>query len=176
MEIPTIRVDGESVPLLDDSLVEGVQDVSLEYDANSNGYDVQVNCKSCGEGVFLNDRTWLHQDSGSVYCGEDDAPQEYEYDSKEEYHDAVSQWRSEVQSAEPDLEHPSNWCNNAAIRIHEDRITVTISVGDPRGAFAMSIHRGEDGDLRLSVPDPSDSLPHMKLTQLSPGFFRVGGE
>lgn len=81
---------------------------------------------------------------------------------------------------------PLAWANSASIRADEagDRLTVAISVGDPRGAFTLTVERisftdaetGEERDeLRLSVPTPDDSFPHMDLTPLaSPGYYRIG--
>lgn len=79
---------------------------------------------------------------------------------------------------------PISWLNSAGIDIDQDNDTVTvrISVGDPRGAFAMKIERlqytdsdGNDRDeLRLNVPTDQDGMPHMQLTPLaSPGYYRI---
>ena len=66
--------------------------------------------------------------------------------------------------------------NHAGVEIREDSVDVHISIGDPRGAFVMRIERLSDGELRLSVPTPDDSLLHCQLTQLgSPGYYRIGG-
>ena len=68
---------------------------------------------------------------------------------------------------------PGSFANSASISVGEyDEVTVTISVGDPRGAFAMTVDRMDDGTLRLSVPDPSDGFAHMPLTQIMPGMFK----
>jgi hypothetical protein len=71
---------------------------------------------------------------------------------------------------------PLTWCNSASINVHPDRdqVTVTISVGDPRGAFVMSAYRLDDGSLRLSVPYPGESMPHMPLHRIHDGFYHVG--
>lgn len=72
---------------------------------------------------------------------------------------------------------PLSWCNSigATADAEKDYVTVRISVGDPRGCFAMRVERGPDGELRLSVPYPDEPLPHMKLTQLgSPGYYKIG--
>lgn len=70
---------------------------------------------------------------------------------------------------------PLTWCNSASIytNTERDEVTVTISVGDPRGAFVMTVYRTDDGSLRLSVPYAGMSLAHAPLTELSPGFFRI---
>lgn len=68
------------------------------------------------------------------------------------------------------------WCNSAAISVDddEDTVTVSISVGDPRGAFVMVMGR-RDGGLFLSVPDPLDGFLHMPLDEIRSGYFHVGG-
>lgn len=71
---------------------------------------------------------------------------------------------------------PLTWINSASIHADpgHDSVVVTISVGDPRGAFAMEAHRMDDGTLRLSVPYAGMPMPHAPLTELSRGFYRVG--
>lgn len=71
---------------------------------------------------------------------------------------------------------PLSWCNSANIRQDpdDDAVHVSISVGDPRGAFAMTIRRLDDGSLVMHVPYPGESMPHMKLTDLHPGTYRIG--
>jgi hypothetical protein len=69
---------------------------------------------------------------------------------------------------------PHAWLNSANVIVGDDRVTVTLSVGDPRGAFAMTVERMDDGTLRLSVPTPTNPMPHMKLTPLaSDGYYAI---
>jgi hypothetical protein len=69
---------------------------------------------------------------------------------------------------------PGSFANSASVSVgDDDSVTVTISVGDPRGAFAMQVHRNDAGELFLSVPDPSDGMPHMNLTAIRPGFMKI---
>jgi hypothetical protein len=92
---------------------------------------------------------------------------------------------SEAEEDDPGpLGYPHHWpepiagsfANSARIYVDEhDEVGVTISVGDPRGAFVMRVHRSEaDGQLYLSVPHPSDGMPHMNLTEVRPGFYKIG--
>lgn len=75
-----------------------------------------------------------------------------------------------------------SWANNAGVHADADAdsFTVTISVGDPRGAFAFTVRRIPDGDhehagrLVLHAPHPQESAPHEGLTELHPGTFLVG--
>ncbi len=72
--------------------------------------------------------------------------------------------------------------NAAGVIIREDEdhseVQVWISVGDPRGAFCMTLELvlvGEHkGELRLSLPTPADGLLHCPLTALgSGGYYKV---
>lgn len=66
------------------------------------------------------------------------------------------------------------WVNSARISADDDTVAVHISVGDPRGAFTMSVTCGDDGELRLSVPTPADGWAHMGLVPLrSHGYYRI---
>lgn len=70
---------------------------------------------------------------------------------------------------------PGSFANSASIHVSDDdSISVNISVGDPRGSFRMQIRRMEDGTLILHVPYAGMSAPHMPLTELHPGTFRIG--
>jgi hypothetical protein len=71
---------------------------------------------------------------------------------------------------------PGSFANSANIILDEeaDEVTVTISVGDPRGAFAMTVRRNPDGKLYLSVPYAGMGWSHMPLTQVNDGYFRIG--
>lgn len=115
----------------------------------------------------------------------------------EEDAEEVTTWNEEEQSDitrvdghEEDCQEPE-WraeesiamhFNAAGVRIREDEnrseVQVWISVGDPRGAFCMTLEFMTNGDhkgeLRLSVPTPTDGLLHCPLTQLgSPGYYKV---
>jgi hypothetical protein len=78
---------------------------------------------------------------------------------------------------------PLSWCNRAGIRVDEaaDSVTVSLSVGDPRGAFTFTLTRVPDdgaGDLAgrivLHTPYPDEPCPHMPLTPVRPGTYLVG--
>ncbi|MCK2239772.1 MULTISPECIES: hypothetical protein [unclassified Crossiella] len=83
-----------------------------------------------------------------------------------------------------DPEHiPVSWCNSAAVHTDEsqDSVTVSISVGDPRGAFTLTIRRMPDdvdcglaGHLIMHTPYAGQPLPHMELTPLHDGTYVVG--
>jgi hypothetical protein len=70
---------------------------------------------------------------------------------------------------------PCAWANSAAIRVdpEEDSVTVSISVDDPRGAFTMTV-RQIDGQLYLYVPHAHMGGPHMTMTEINAGAFRLG--
>jgi hypothetical protein len=72
-----------------------------------------------------------------------------------------------------------DWLNSCAIDVdaRDDSATVTISVGDPRGAFAMTVRRvtPAEGDpyLIMHTPYPGESWAHMPLAYVSEGTYRV---
>ncbi len=76
-----------------------------------------------------------------------------------------------------------SWCNSASIRTDEtdDAITLSLSTGDPRGAFTVTVRRVPDdansplaGRLLLHVPYPGEPMPHEPLHPLHPGTFVIG--
>jgi hypothetical protein len=84
--------------------------------------------------------------------------------------DAENGYQTEAQEA-----GPLGWCNSAAITLDrsEDSITLSISVGDPRGAFALTVRRLPDGTLVMHVPYPEMSYSHMHLRKLHEGTYQV---
>lgn len=78
---------------------------------------------------------------------------------------------------------PLSWCNAAAISLDpaSDEVSVSISVGDPRGAFVFTVRRVPDdadgqyaGRLLLHTPYPGEPCPHMRLTAIHPGTYVIG--
>lgn len=78
---------------------------------------------------------------------------------------------------------PLSWCNSAAVHTDEseDSVTVSISVGDPRGAFTFTIRRVPDdaegdlaGRLIMHTPYTGEPMPHAALTVLHEGTHVVG--
>jgi hypothetical protein len=77
---------------------------------------------------------------------------------------------------------PLTWVNSAGLSLNEeeDSVTVSISVGDPRGAFTFTVRRvpaysGEySGRLMMHLPYPGESMPHAKITEIHPGTFVIG--
>lgn len=76
-----------------------------------------------------------------------------------------------------------SWCNSAGIRTEEtdDAITLSLSTGDPRGAFTITVRRVPDdadsplaGRLLLHLPHPGEPMPHDVLHPLHPGTFVIG--
>jgi hypothetical protein len=119
------------------------------------GSDATHRCATCGEDLTETTQGYESElTGGTCPCADDDA------------HDA-----------EP---VPLSWVNSAAILTDdgEDSVTVTISVGDPRGAFCFTVRRIADGDLVgrlvLHTPYPGECMPHRPLTQLHPGTFVIG--
>ena len=78
---------------------------------------------------------------------------------------------------------PLSWVNSAAIDADDkdDSVTVSISVGDPRGAFCFTVRRIPDhaeshlaGRLLMHLPYPGHPLPHEPLTEHHPGTYLIG--
>lgn len=78
---------------------------------------------------------------------------------------------------------PASWLNSAGIsfRAEDDSVTVSISVGDPRGAFTMTVRRVPDdvdgdlaGKLIMHVPYPGETTPHVPMRRLHDGTYIIG--
>jgi hypothetical protein len=71
--------------------------------------------------------------------------------------------------------HPLGWLNHASITMDAEKesVTVSISVGDPRGAFSMEITRNEEGRIIMFVPYEGQPMPHLPIRQLHPGSYAV---
>lgn len=80
------------------------------------------------------------------------------------------------EQTEADEATPLGWCNSAAITLDrgDDAVHLTISVGDPRGAFCLTVRRLPSGELVMHVPYPDGTYMHMPLTALHAGTYRIG--
>lgn len=80
-----------------------------------------------------------------------------------------------IQTTEVPETGPAAWLNSAGIHVTSSEARVSLSVGDPRGAFTFEIRRRSDtGALLLHTPYPGESAPHMGLSPLHDGTYRVG--
>ena len=70
---------------------------------------------------------------------------------------------------------PIAWLNSASIVVdrEHDEVSLLISVGDPRGALAMSVRKGSDGKLILHVPHAEDSMAHVDMSEIAPGTYKL---
>ncbi|MFJ8965342.1 hypothetical protein ACIRG5_38750 [Lentzea sp. NPDC102401] len=148
-----LSVDSDHLRFVEDDSVT----VSLEFPWE-NGPD--RHCTRCGEDLVETSNGY-EDDSGSSVCDEDSG-------------EALPHEAGQV---------PLSWVNSATIDADEaeDSVTVSISVGDPRGAFTFTLRRVPDdavgdlgGRLVLHVPYPGEPCPHRQLTALHPGAFVVG--
>jgi hypothetical protein len=64
--------------------------------------------------------------------------------------------------------------NSCAIDWTGEEFTVTISTGDPRGAFCMTVRQLSDGRRILHVPYADASMLHEDLTEDHPGTYVIG--
>jgi hypothetical protein len=158
-----LYVDGTLQPLPD----ECPDRVALEFDS-----PCAYRCRVCGD--ELNETTeGLCTDSGEYVCPDYDPSLRPDADSEPDCADGPH-----------DAERvPLSWCNSVAVSADEaeDSVTVSISVGDPRGAFTFTIRRVPDdvdgdlaGQLILQVPHGGMASPHMPLTELHDGTYVVG--
>ena len=77
---------------------------------------------------------------------------------------------------------PLSWANGATLRVDpdDDSVTVTISIGDPCGAFAFSVRRVPEsapdnaGRLVMHTPHPLEPGLHVGLTEGHAGMYWVG--
>ncbi|MCE7007084.1 hypothetical protein LWC34_30280 [Kibdelosporangium philippinense] len=156
-----LYVDGEPIGLSSDS----PEAVSLEFDADAA---LTHRCRACGEELTQTVDGYENESDGAV-CSDFEP----------------------ISDTDPDYGHgphdperiPLSWCNSAAVHTDEseDSVTVSISVGDPRGAFTFTIRRVPDdvdsdlaGHLIMHTPYPSEPAPHMDLTPLHDGTYVVG--
>lgn len=70
---------------------------------------------------------------------------------------------------------PLGWVNSATITLdrRDDAVTLSISVGDPRGAFTLTVRRLPDGRLLMFAPHPTETMLHLPLAELRPGVYEI---
>jgi hypothetical protein len=139
--------------------------VSLEFGA---GDGLEYRCRACGEDLTETAHGFVN-DAGEATCRCADTDTASDEDSEAGLHDVER--------------IPLSWCNSAKISAdaEDDSVTVAISVGEPRGAFTMTIRRVPDdvdgpfaGQLVMHLPYAGQPSPHMELTHLHPGTLAVG--
>ncbi|UJW32618.1 hypothetical protein L3Q67_02170 [Saccharothrix sp. AJ9571] len=156
--LAALTVDGTPADLPDDP----PETVTLEL-----GIDAATHrCRACGS--ELHETTHGYEDEfGGTLCPDFEPPDDI--DSGEAPHDPERV--------------PVSWCNSAAVHTDEaeDSVTVSISVGDVRGAFTLTIRRVPDdadnhlaGHLIMHTPYATQPSPHMELTPLHDGTYVVG--
>ncbi|MCM3883145.1 hypothetical protein [Frankia sp. R82] len=153
-----LTVDGTTVTSLnDDSTIEVIF-----------GADIEFRCSACG--ADLTETSDGFDDDN----GESDCPA-YLPDDTDTGTDGSGPHTPERVAL--------SWCNSAGIRSNEtdDAITLSLSTGDPRGAFTLTIRRVPDdadsplaGRLLLHLPYPGEPMPHDALHPLHPGTFVIG--
>ena len=149
----TLYIDGRTAESIEDDT-----DIALSLDHGDTAY----RCMTCGDDLT---------ETVEVYAS-----------------DAHGQTCPDLDDEDPAQTHtpervPLSWANSAAIHTDdaEDSITVTVSVGDPRGAFCFTVRRipdDVDGDLAgrlvMHTPYPGQSWAHRPLSELRPGTYLVG--
>jgi hypothetical protein len=82
-----------------------------------------------------------------------------------------------------DPTEPLSWLNGAYVTLDpdDDYVGVSVSTGDPRGGFVMSLRRipagapTNAGCIVMHVPHPEASMLHETLTPIHDGTYIVGG-
>lgn len=159
----TLYIDGENPQYVEDDSVT----VALELPWETTE---TYRCRACGEGL-VESAGGYHTESDDRTCSE------YVPDHEDADGPDLGAGPHDPQRI------PLSWANSAAIDTDEkdDSITVSISVGDPRGAFCFTVRRipedaGSDlaGQLVLHVPHAGQTAPHQPLCALHPGTFLIG--
>lgn len=163
--LAVLSVDGAPSQLCDDT----PDTVALEFD--TDGAPTH-RCRACGEELTAT-VDGFETESGESTCAA--------FEPAEDTHQNTD---SDTSGGPHDPERiPLSWCNSAAVRTDEsdDSVTVSVSVGDPRGAFTLTIRRIPDdvdsdlaGQLIMHVPYADQPSPHMDLSPLHHGTYVVG--
>lgn len=78
----------------------------------------------------------------------------------------------DAESGYPKVVGPLSWLNSASIELRPDydEVNMYVSVGDPRGAFAFTVRRLNDGRIVIHTPYPGESRPHVRTQYLHGGL------
>ena len=168
----SVSVDGDFVDHLDDSAR-----VSVDFDWDSGA---TYRCARCGA-ALVETCDGPETEDGQTHCPAYDTD---DLDDPDDGPDDNPDGNESAKDSPHDPERvPLAWVNSAAIDTDEkdDSVTVSISVGDPRGAFSFTVRRVPDtadgelaGRLIMHVPHPGEPLPHERLTELHPGTYLIG--
>lgn len=187
-----LYIDGEDTSELADKFSEWQdQGLRVQFETPaSEGRDAESRCKRCSRDLV---------DYGELQDEEDQSPF------------CPEEFQTSDDDEEDRLRHdpeplPLTWFNSAAFDFsaEEDSVTVSISVGDPRGAFAFTIRRlpahtfepysdapercrscGElpqdrrhsgRGQLVMHTPYERMGMPHVPVKKVSDGTYLIGEE
>lgn len=166
---------------LDGDPIEHVEEsarVSLEFASDSG---VTHRCSACGADL-IETSDGFQTDAGDTDCAAHDPYDDPNHSPADD--DGPADDGPAVGTGPHSPEPiPLSWVNSAAIDTDEkdDSVTVSISVGDPRGAFSFTVRRLPDGAdceiagrLIMHVPYPGEPLPHERLTEQRPGTYLIG--
>lgn len=152
--------------------------------------DRGTQCQHCGEEISdYGDNGWQADDGGerdcpqhTTECEECDGvgaifpnwPEDKE--TQEDCPNAACDRGTVNLGHEPsDTATVDTFANSAGIHVSNDgtELTVTISVGDPRGAFGMTVRKLPDGRLILHVPYADEPMGHRTLVEMHPGTYEI---
>lgn len=170
---------------LDGDPIEHVEEsarVSLEFASDSG---VTHRCSACGADL-IETSDGFETDDGDADCAAHDPygdPYNDDPDDDTADDDPADDGPADGTGPHSPERIPLSWVNSAVIDTDEkdDSVTVSISVGDPRGAFCFTVRRIPDGAdceiagrLVMHVPYPGEPLPHERLTEQRPGTYLIG--
>ncbi|MEV7040450.1 hypothetical protein [Amycolatopsis sp. NPDC051061] len=154
-------MDGTPIGLSDDV----AESITLQFDTDSAPTH---RCRACRE-ELAETPDGYESTSGDTACADFEPTVDTDPDYGEGPHD-------------PERIRLS-WCNSATAQTDEseDSVALSISVGDPRGAFTFTIRRvpeDADGDLAgrliMHTPYAGEHMLHVSLTPLHDGTYVVG--
>jgi len=166
-----LYLDGDHVEYVEDDAAR----VTLEFPWDD---PVTYRCAACGADLVETTEGLQTGETGESRCPDYDPADHPERDP-----DAGGDGPDYGEGPHVPERVPLSWVNSAAIDTDDkdDSVTVSISVGDPRGAFSFTVRRIPDdadselaGRLLLHVPYPGHPLPHEPLTEHHPGTYLIG--
>lgn len=174
-----LYLDGEALDAASSTLIDETDcHVQLELPRMAEINGPGLVCQHCGElieeGADVEPGAWAHvgDDAGRADCAE--CGDRIVWDGTSWQHEEPDETRGD-HDAEPDEDwheaQPSGlaWVNHANIWANEqaEEVTLTISLGDPRGALGITFRRLDDGRIALYMPRLGAN-PGMQHAELHP--------
>jgi hypothetical protein len=168
-----VQVEGN----YDDSYSHRCEHCNAPVDEEGTDESGETECPENSDG-------WAHDDDEWPDCGPD-CPLDGTDENGLPAVGSEDHYTRETFGAHSPVAPALDWLNSCAIDVdaRDDSATVSISVGDPRGAFGMTVRRITPDEGRpyliMHTPYPGESWAHMPLAYVAEGTYRVqpyGGE